>query len=186
MFSSHMTKSTAERFRSQILQAFEIVLGSPLTIEIRCESKKDTKEGAQMPLLIPVSKDGSSQIRDENGASMDAQLQRSTHEMGKSEIVEVAASPRESKGSGHIHNHKESGKRGLDGAQMGEVSLSHKKSPIASIPEKQKFGEQSQSQSLVRSKVSLAHVIQHSESQRSGWSQRKAVSIAEKLEQDNL
>lgn len=186
MFSSHMTKSTAEKFRSQILQAFEIVLGSPLTIEIRCESKKDTKEGAQMPLLIPVSKDGSSQIRDENGASTDAQLQRDTHEMGKSEIVEVAASPRESKGSGHIHNHKESGKRGLDGAQMGEVSLSHKKSPIASIPEKQKFGEQSQSQSLVRSKVSLAHVIQHSESQRSGWSQRKAVSIAEKLEQDNL
>lgn len=186
MFSSHMTKSTAEKFRSQILQAFEIVLGSPLTIEIRCESKKDTKECAQMPLLIPVSKDGSSQIRDENGASMDAQLRHDTHEMGKSEIVEVAASPRESKGSGHIDNHKESGKRGLDGAQMGEVSLSHKKSPIASIPEKQKFGEQSQSQSLVRSKVSLAHVIQHSESQRSGWSQRKAVSIAEKLEQDNL
>ncbi|KAL9321082.1 hypothetical protein ACSQ67_012921 [Phaseolus vulgaris] len=46
--------------------------------------------------------------------------------------------------------------------------------------------EQNQSRSLVRSKVSLAHVIQQAEGQRSGWSKRKAVSIAEKLEQENL
>ncbi|KAM1154150.1 hypothetical protein FF1_036539 [Malus domestica] len=153
MFSSHMTKSTAEKFRAQILQAFEIVLGSPLTIEIRCESKRNSKEWAQMPIIIPASKDGSSQIRDENTFS--------ACEVGTSEIVEVAASPRESKGSGQMHNQK--------------------KPTMAIIPEKQ----QSQSQSIVRSKVSLAHVLQHSELQR-GWSQRKAVSIAEKLEQDNL
>ncbi|KAM1347380.1 hypothetical protein PS2_036319 [Malus domestica] len=153
MFSSHMTKSTAEKFRAQILQAFEIVLGSPLTIEIRCESKRNSKEWAQMPIIIPASKDGSSQIRDENTFS--------AREVGTSEIVEVSASPMESKGSGQMHNQK--------------------KPTMAIIPEKQ----QSQSQSIVRSKVSLAHVLQHSELQR-GWSQRKAVSIAEKLEQDNL
>ncbi|TQD69732.1 hypothetical protein C1H46_044734 [Malus baccata] len=163
MFSSHMTKSTAEKFRTQILQAFEIVLGSPLTIEIRCESKRNSKEWAQMPIIIPASKDGSSHIRDENAVTTDAQLvAHDTCEMGTSEIVEVAASPRETKGGGQMHNQK--------------------KSTMAIIPEKQ----QSQNQSIVRSKVSLAHVIQQSESQRSGWSQRKAVSIAEKLEQDNL
>ncbi|KAM5587882.1 protein STICHEL-like 3 [Rosa sericea] len=171
MFSSHMTKSTAEKFRAQILQAFEMVLGSPLTVEIRCLSKKDTKEGAQKPIIIPASKDGLSQIRDKNSFITDAQhLHPDTREMGKSEIVEVAASPREGKGSGQIDNHKESS------ARRGEASLKHR------------VGEQSQSQSLVRGKVSLAHVIQQAEgcSQLSGWSQRKAVSIAEKLEQDNL
>ncbi|XP_009352722.2 protein STICHEL-like 3 [Pyrus x bretschneideri] len=163
MFSSHMTKSTAEKFRTQILQAFEIVLGSPLTIEIRCESKRNSKEWAQMPIIIPASKDGSSHTRDENAVTTDAQLvAHDTRELGTSEIVEVAASPRESKGGGQMHNQK--------------------KSTMAIIPEKQ----QSQNQSIVRSKVSLAHVIQQSESQRSGWSQHKAVSIAEKLEQDNL
>lgn len=171
MFSSHMTKSTAEKFRAQILQAFEIVLGSPMTIEIRCLSKKDTKEVAQMPINIPASKDGLSQIRDKNGIITDAQhLHCDTREMGKSEIVEVAASPREGKGIGQIDNHKGSS------ARVGEASIKHK------------LGEQSQSQSLVRGKVSLAHVIQQAEgcSQLNGWSQRKAVSIAEKLEQDNL
>ncbi|XP_050368114.1 protein STICHEL-like 3 [Argentina anserina] len=154
MFSSHMTKSTAENFRAQILQAFEVVLGSPMTVEIRCLSKRDTKEGAQKPIII-----------------LDTQhLHSDTHEMGKSEIVEVAASPREGKDSGHIDNQKESS------ARVGEASIKHR------------IGEQGQSLSLVRGKVSLAHVIQQAEgcSQRRGWSQRKAVSIAEKLEQDNL
>ncbi|XP_062012902.1 protein STICHEL-like 3 [Rosa rugosa] len=171
MFSSHMTKSTAEKFRAQILQAFEMVLGSPLTVEIRCLSKKDTKEGAQKPIIIPASKDGLSQIRDKNSVITDAQhIHPDTREMGKSEIVEVAASPREGKGSDQIDNHK------VSSARRGEASIKHR------------VGEQSQSQSLVRGKVSLAHVIQQAEgcSQLSGWSQRKAVSIAEKLEQDNL
>lgn len=146
MFSSHMTKSTAEKFRAQILQAFEMVLGSPLTIEIRCLSKKDTKEGAQKPIIIPASKDGLSQIRDKNSVITDAQhIHPDTREMGKSEIVEVAASPREGKGSGQIDNHKESS------ARRGEASIKHR------------VGEQGQSQSLVRGKVSLAHVIQQAE-----------------------
>ncbi|KAI8567949.1 hypothetical protein RHMOL_Rhmol02G0160800 [Rhododendron molle] len=39
-FSSHLTKSKAEKYTAHILQAFESVLGSPVTIEIKCESKK--------------------------------------------------------------------------------------------------------------------------------------------------
>ncbi|KAK7354046.1 hypothetical protein VNO80_19502 [Phaseolus coccineus] len=34
MFSSHLTKSSAEKFKGQILQASEYVLGSSIAIEI--------------------------------------------------------------------------------------------------------------------------------------------------------
>lgn len=182
IFSSHLTKSTAEKFRGHILQAFESVLGSPVTIEIRCELKKDSKAGVHIPLMLPASKDGSSQIREAQV------LPSKTRETGKSEIVEVAASPKETKGDAHADNHEESGKRGLKGASGGEATASHKKSGTTSVAGKRKVGEQSQCQSIVRSKVSLAHVIQQAEgcSQYNGWSKRKAVSIAEKLEQENL
>ncbi|XP_048333787.2 protein STICHEL-like 3 [Ziziphus jujuba] len=188
IFTSPLTKSTAEKFREHILQAFELVLGSSVTIEIRCDSRKDSKPGVHVPLMLPASKDGSSQIRDTNGVSSQAHLLHSnTKEMGKSEIVEIEASPRETKSKDH-DNHEESGTQSLKDGQTGEAAASHKKSASALIQEKQKFGGQSRSQSLVRSKVSLAHVIQQAEgcSQRSGWSKRKAVSIAEKLEQENL
>lgn len=187
IFSSHLTKSTAEKFRGHILQAFESVLGSPVTIEIRCESKKDSKAG--VPLMLPASRDGSSQMKDKNVMSSEAQpLPSKTREMGKSEIVEIAASPQENKGDEHVDNHDKSGKRSLKSALGGEAAASHKKSGAASVADKRKVGELSQCQSIVRSKVSLAHVIQQAEgcSQRNGWSKRRAVSIAEKLEQENL
>ncbi len=187
IFSSQQTKSTAEKLRGHILEAFEAVLFSPVIIEIRCDSKKDSGSGVHVPLMLPASKDSSSQIRDMNGVGTQAQLLQSDNlEIGRSEIVEVAASPREPKGNEHIENHAASDKRGLGGSAVGEGTASYKKSTMASLPERRKFGEQSQS--LVRSKVSLAHVIQQAEgcTQRSGWSKRKAVSIAEKLEQENL
>lgn len=194
-FCSHLTKSKAEKFKDQILQAFESVLGSPLTIEIICDSKTDTQPGFHPPLMSPASKDGLSQMvidsesiignrgpwagpiemskripRDKgiNGASSQAQhLHSESLEMGRTEIVEVPASPRETKDN--AENTAEYSKR-------------------ASLSERNKLGEQSQRQSIVKSKVSLAHVIQQAEgcAQRNGWSKRKAVSIAEKLEQENL
>ncbi|KAF3451322.1 hypothetical protein FNV43_RR07417 [Rhamnella rubrinervis] len=181
MFTSSLSKSTAEKFREHILQAFEEVLGSPVTIEIRCDTRKDAKAGVHVHLMLPTSKDGSSQIRDINGVRSEAQLLHSNaHEMGKSEIVEIAPSPRETKDKDHV-NKEESG-------AQGEAAASHKNSATALVAEKRKIGEQSQSLSLVRSKVSLAHVIQQAEgcSQRGGWSKNKAISIAEKLEQENL
>ncbi|CBI30725.3 unnamed protein product, partial [Vitis vinifera] len=160
MFSSHLTKSKAEKYRGHILRAFESILGSPVTIEIRSESRKDAKAGAHVPLIFSAAKDLPSQML----------LNANSLEMGRSEIVEILPSPRELN------------------SWAGEASSSHRKSTMASVPERRKFGEQSHSQSLVRSKVSLAHVIQQAEgcSQRSGWTKRKAVSIAEKLEQENL
>ncbi|XP_057764056.1 LOW QUALITY PROTEIN: protein STICHEL-like 3 [Salvia miltiorrhiza] len=45
LFNSQLTKSVVEKFRSRILQAFEAVVGSPVTIEIRQGSREDTGEG---------------------------------------------------------------------------------------------------------------------------------------------
>ncbi|KAG2261911.1 hypothetical protein Bca52824_068990 [Brassica carinata] len=41
MFNSPVTKLTAVTFKDHILRAFEAVLGSPVTLEIRIESKRD-------------------------------------------------------------------------------------------------------------------------------------------------
>lgn len=152
MTSSQQTKSTIEKFRGHILQAFESVLGSPVTLEIRCESNRDAGSGSQLPLILPANKDSCSV------------------EKKMSEIVEEeTASPRD-----HRNNDQ-------------QVDL-NKKPIVTSHIEKRRLREQGQSRSIVKSKVSLAHVIQQAEghSQRSGWSKRKAVSIAEKLEQENL
>ncbi|TXG47666.1 hypothetical protein EZV62_026960 [Acer yangbiense] len=199
-FSSHLTKSRAEKFKEQILLAFESVLGSPLTIEIRCESKKDTGAGFHGPVILPASKDASrpgtlelgkrgARDGDTNGVSSQGQfLHSESLEKERSEIIELPATPKETKDSNYADNKAEYNKRGIESARTGEASDSQRKSAMASTSERRRLGEQSQSQSLVRSKVSLAHVIQQAEgcTQRSGWSKRKAVSIAEKLEQENL
>ncbi|KDP21141.1 hypothetical protein JCGZ_21612 [Jatropha curcas] len=185
MFSSHPTKSKAEKFKAHILQAFESVLGSPVTIEIRCESNQGGG-----PLILPVSRNASSQMAAEPEATIATRMPRTGESLdaGRSEIVEIPASPREAKGNGHVDYNAESSKRGLSRLRSGESAVSHKKSSMSPMSERRKLGEQSQSKSLVRSKVSLAHVIQQAEgcTQQTGWSKRKAVSIAEKLEQENL
>ncbi|KAF8413702.1 hypothetical protein HHK36_001694 [Tetracentron sinense] len=217
MFSSHLTKSKAEKFRGHILQAFESVLGSPVTIGIRYESKKDLRSGFQVPLILPASEDGSSQIitnpesvtnnrmpkagydsnikRDPKdkvvkgmGSSQSKLLHSDSLDTGKCEIVEMAASPREPTCIENIDNLAQFDQRGLESHWIGEAASSHHQSTLSSLPERRKIGEQHQSQSLVRGKVSLAHVIQQAEGckQRSGWSSRKAISIAEKLEHENL
>ncbi|XWS12473.1 hypothetical protein CRYUN_Cryun37aG0091600 [Craigia yunnanensis] len=210
MFSSHMTKSKAEKFSGHILQAFESVLGSLVTIEIRCEVKKDARAGFHGLLVLPSSRDGPSQMvmdpesnsgnrmhragfddinkrvmrdRDAGIGSQPQLLHPESLEAGRSEIVEIPASPREPKDNEHVDN-IESNRRGSRVAD----AAAYRKLTLESTSGKQKLGELSQSQSIVRSKVSLAHVIQQAEgcTQRNGWSKRKAVSIAEKLEQENL
>ncbi|KAF7840352.1 protein STICHEL-like 3 [Senna tora] len=140
--SSQLTKSTAEKFRGHILQAFESVLGSSVTLEIRSESNKDAGSGFQLPLILPAVRESSAQIRDSSAESKNNE-------------------------------------------QQADVN---KKPIVTSHLERRKLREQNPNRSIVRSKVSLAHVIQQAEgrSQRNGWSKRKAVSIAEKLEQENL
>jgi len=171
MFSSPLTKSTAEKNRAHILQAFESVLGSSVTIEIRCESKRDSR-GVNAPIVLPASRDRSTQVVQNRLLTMGSdelrdRIAKDKDSVGNSEIVELVASPREATGDGRGAINIESDRGGS---------------------ERRKVGEPNPSRSLVRSKVSLAHVIQQAEGfpQRNGWSNRKAVSIAEKLEQENL
>ncbi|XP_010248379.1 PREDICTED: protein STICHEL-like 4 isoform X2 [Nelumbo nucifera] len=218
IFTTPLTKSKAEKFRGYILQAFEAVLGSPMTLEIRCETKMDSRSGIQVPLILPVFEDGSSEVmanpdsatsnkmsktgNDNNngniikvskdrvvkgvGYSQNSLLYPDSLDRARSEIVELVASPRETKSIEHADNNGQFGERDVGSVWIGEAQYAQQKSKLGL--ERKKIGEQSQSQSLVRSKVSLAHVIQQAEGcgQRSGWSRGKAMSIAEKLEQENL
>ncbi|CAN7109189.1 unnamed protein product [Brassica rapa subsp. narinosa] len=156
MFSSPLTKSTAEKFRGHIMQAFEAVLESPVTIEIRCETKRDSRPRSSLALV--------GQDHNVNGS-------------GRSEIVEVI----ESNGQRRRQQQKEEEERKERGVGSSALARARRKHMEASQ-------SQNQSQSIVRGKVSLAHVIQQADgcTLQNGWSKRKAVSIAEKLEQENL
>ncbi|XP_057949886.1 protein STICHEL-like 3 [Malania oleifera] len=215
-FSTLLNKSKAEKFRRHILQAFESVLGSPVIIEISCESGKDVRAGVNALPVLTASDEGLSHMITNSDTFTNGSLPRTGYddinrlvskdkivngvgatqpqllhsepvEVGRSEIVEIVASPREPKNTEHVNNIVRPDK-GLESVWVGEeTASSHKTSTMASNPGR-KFGDRNLSQSLVRGKVSLAHVIQQAEgcTQRSGWSKRKAVSIAEKLEQENL
>ncbi|CAL1400826.1 unnamed protein product [Linum trigynum] len=161
LFSSQLTKSKAEKFSTYILQAFESVLGSPVTIEIRTEPCKSGRP--HTPLVLPTTKNGSSTSQVVVARDGRRTASRPEEQFGNAgrddEIVEVLPSPKHA----DLQQHKPAAPR--------------------------RVGELSQSRSLVRSKVSLAHVIQQQVegcNQPNAWSRRKAVSIAEKLEQENL
>ncbi|KAK6124257.1 hypothetical protein DH2020_042009 [Rehmannia glutinosa] len=181
LFNSHLTKSEVEKYRSHILQAFESVLRSPVTIEIRCESRKDIG-------IEPIfNSDGNPIFLTSNATPMAnhneiRRLQNKETSSGganRSEIVKVEASPKEYNFS---KSKVDSDRRNTESAFMRQTSTT------TSSPERRKLGDRNQSLDLVRGKVSLGHVIHHAEgcSQHGGWSKRRAVSIAEKLEQENL
>ncbi|KAH9627284.1 hypothetical protein KSS87_013529 [Heliosperma pusillum] len=171
MFSSPQTKSKAEKLRPYLLQAIESVLGSQVTIEISCESQENVRLTGRTPLVLPTAETGSTQMNVNSESSVFRRGSRVN--TGTSEIVELEASPREQKFSDHVDIHGQSEKRGLRDTRANEMGRNW---------------EQNQCRSLVKGKVSLAHVIQHAEgsTQHNAWTRRKAVSIAEKLEQENL
>ncbi|KAJ6292704.1 hypothetical protein OIU78_024811 [Salix suchowensis] len=185
IFSSHLTKLKAEKFRAHILQAFESVLGSPVTIEIRCELNKETNVGFHLPA---AAKSGLSQMAMDSEPNAGNRMPRTGDSLeGRSEIVEILASPKKYERNEPANHEVEPSRIGLQRTWAGE-SVSNKKPAMGSMVERRKLGEPSQNKSIVRSKVSLAHVIQQAEgcTQQAGWSKHKAVSIAEKLEQENL
>ncbi|EPS60406.1 hypothetical protein M569_14395, partial [Genlisea aurea] len=138
-FNSPLLKSKAEKFRTHILRAFESVLQSAVTVNFRCDSRKD----GPAVLLRP---DDSYGIRASPPPPPPPPAVASTSGVKKT-------SP-EIKGSS-------SDQRRLSG---------------------------NQNMSLVRGKISLAQLIRQIDgcTKNSGWSKRKAVSIADKLEQQNL
>ncbi|KAL6992366.1 hypothetical protein U1Q18_010474, partial [Sarracenia purpurea var. burkii] len=195
MFSSHVTKSKAEKYRVLLSRAFESVIEFPMTIEIGCELHKDVRAGINKPLVLPCTRTAMV-ARNDTGRKVPkvtdglTQVQVSPSDplgLGRSEIVEIA-SPRELDGNEHKDKNTQHVRRDLDTVWIGDGEASNKKSTIASLPVRGKVGEQNQSQSLVRSKVSLAHVIQQAEgcTQRNKWPKHIAVSIADRLEQENL
>ncbi|KAL7250524.1 hypothetical protein ACSBR1_012525 [Camellia fascicularis] len=147
MFSSHLTKSKAEKYKAHILLAFESVLGSPVTIEIRCEFRKDARAGVNRPLVLPDSQDGTSLMRTNaeltSGNSMTALGYGDTSKrvpkeragvsqapdslgLGRSEIVEIN-SPGGQKNNEHKDNNLQYDMKDLENPWIGEVEAPHKK-----------------------------------------------------------
>ncbi|RID45159.1 hypothetical protein BRARA_I01904 [Brassica rapa] len=65
MFNSPVTRITAENFRDHILGAFEAVLGAPVTLEIRIESKKDQKNVGGRSEIIELEDESESEVTQE-------------------------------------------------------------------------------------------------------------------------
>ncbi|RCV27210.1 hypothetical protein SEVIR_5G309200v4 [Setaria viridis] len=213
LFSSRVNKSKAENYRAQILQAFESVLRSAIILEIRYESK-DGARASHAPSMFPYPENDSSNttmrrsfskhsLLSSGGENLMRRLKKDSvvkgasssktrwmqsdpHILTEGEIIEV--------GPSHMHWHAQTNNGVLDVNERRkenvweeEASSSLNQESITSW--KGRSGnKQRQQNSIVKGKVSLAHVIGRAEacSQRGGWSRRKAISIAEKLEQENL
>ncbi|CAN6341296.1 unnamed protein product [Urochloa humidicola] len=207
IFSSRVNKSKAEKYRGQILQAFESVLSSAIILEIRYESRDDlTADHA--PVISPYPEDGSNMVLrrsftkhssvSSGGENLIRRLQKDSvvqggssnqtrwmqsdpHILTEGEIIEVGSQMdwRAEQDDGIVTSiERQEG-------TWGEC-LSSKNQEIARG--KNVNNEHGPQKNIVRGKVSLAHVINQAEacSQQGGWSRHKAISIAEKLEQDNL
>ncbi|KAL9259275.1 STICHEL-like 3-like protein [Drosera capensis] len=202
-FSSSVTKSKAEKFKAYILQAFESVLGSPVIIEFRCDTQRNAGPATTTTVIVPISKTGPSQPIPESdfvNSTFVSRLGydgvnsmhpnsvvnvRNVRNLHTSEIEEVAASPRALNSSVHAENEISNGRKVT---RPGKGVLSTMISEPGSISDLRRPKEHNPCQALVRSKVSLATVLQQAEgsTQQNTWTKRKAVSIAEKLEQENL
>ena len=157
-FSSPSSKSKAENYRKHILQAFESVVSSPVILEMRYESVKDEKLDRED---LRVSENRYSRMK--AITLQDRQLR-----LGPERPL---STPRDHAMEGGSSS---TGKAKSEIVEVGEVRVGNS--------EKRGGSEKLKDQSLVKNKVSLAHVIQRGD----GWSTRKAISIAEKLEQENL
>lgn len=213
IFSSRINKSKAENYRAQILQAFESVLRSAIILEIRYESKNEAR-ASHAPSMFPYPENDSSNMTmrrsftkhsppssgGENlitrlkkdsfvkgaNSSKTRWMQSDPHILTEGEIIEV--------GPSHMQRHAQTNNGVLDinerrKENVWEEETSTSPNQDSGNNQKGRNGNRQRRQnSIVKGKVSLAHVIGRAEacSQRGGWSRRKAISIAEKLEQENL
>ncbi|CAL4909249.1 unnamed protein product [Urochloa decumbens] len=208
IFSSRVNKSKAEKYRGQILQAFESVLSSAIILEIRYESKDDLTPG-HAPVISPYPEDGSNMVLrrsftkhssvSSGGENLIRRLQKDSvvqggssnqtrwmqsdpHILTEGEIIEVGSQMdwRAEPDNGIITSIERQ-----EGAWGECLSSNNQEIPHGGKNMNNEHGRQ---KNIVRGKVSLAHVINQAEacSQQGGWSRHKAISIAEKLEQDNL
>lgn len=208
LFSCRVNRSKAEKYRGQILQAFESVLSSAIILEIRYESKDDLAAG-HAPVISPYPEDGSNMVLrrsftkhssassgGENlirrlqkdsvvhggGSNQTRWMQSDPHILTEGEIIEVGSQMdwRATQDNGIVTSNDRQ-----EGAWGECLSSQHQEVPQGGKFLNNEYGRQ---KNIVRGKVSLAHVINQAEahSQQGGWSRHKPISIAEKLEQDNL
>ncbi|CAL4894544.1 unnamed protein product [Urochloa decumbens] len=208
IFSSRVNKSKAEKYRGQILQAFESVLSSAIILEIRYESKDDLTPG-HAPVISPYPEDVSNMVLrrsftkhssvSSGGENLISRLQKDSvvqggssnqtrwmqsdpHILTEGEIIEVGSQMdwQTEPDNGIVTSIERQ-----EGAWGECLSSNNQEIPHGGKNMNNEHGRQ---KNIVRGKVSLAHVINQAEacSQQGGWSRHKAVSIAEKLEQDNL
>ncbi|CDY60538.1 BnaAnng16990D [Brassica napus] len=84
MFNSPVTRITAENFRDHILGAFEAVLGAPVTLEIRIESKKDQKNVGGRSEIIELEDESESVVTREANENKNQSIVR-----GKVSLAQV-------------------------------------------------------------------------------------------------
>ncbi|KZV51077.1 protein STICHEL-like 3 [Dorcoceras hygrometricum] len=156
LFNSQLTKSMAEKFIPYVLQAFETVLRSSVTIEIICDSKVDVSEGGQISLHTS-----------QDPPHLDTNIDLRGISVQKTNGITIQTHDTEA---------------------FPRRVTSQKTSNTTTFPYHMKMGDRKPSHSLVRRKVSLAHVIRLAElcSRYSGCSNGKGVSTAERLVRENL
>jgi hypothetical protein len=211
MFSSRVNKSKAEKSREQILQAFESVLSSAIILEIRYEPEED--DGGGVPTILPYREETSSNIalrrsftKHSSVSSGGEHLVRRLH---KGSMTQGASSnqTRWMQSDPHILTEGEiievgpSQMEWYDEPDTGVIATDKRRQSVQaaalSSQDQENIGprgginlnnEHDRQRNIVRGKVSLAHVINRAEgcSQHGGWSRQKAMSITEKLEQENL
>ncbi|CAN6482904.1 unnamed protein product [Victoria cruziana] len=206
LFTSHSNKAKAEKFKACISQAFHAVLHFPVKVEFLHEVK-EKRVDVQSSLAIIAEKDTAHKTSDEKlraddkvpkpgqgdgkrsskitntkaGSSQGRKLHPNSQEIDKNEIVEITAS------LGQLKNSVQLDENNLGSAWVEEAADRHQSFSVSVQAEKVKPRNHSLRKSLVKGKVSLAHVIQQAEStQHGGWSRHEDISIAEKLEQENL
>lgn len=195
-------KAIAEKSRASILQAFQSALGCPIEVQIDCATTKEGNDDYRLQLSITdAQKNVQGGVCSRMTTEDHGTLQSHAQEASKSEIVETLeglSSP-----NGQISSLNVG--KAVDEKRMESAWLQYPKSPphLSTFgpyrPEKNRnIRERPKTQSLVKSKVSLGYVIQHGEGNIDGFNQdphedhisrcskRKGISIAEKLEQENL
>ncbi|KAK3138194.1 hypothetical protein QOZ80_5AG0365710 [Eleusine coracana subsp. coracana] len=209
IFSAHVNKSKAENYRGQILRAFESVLSSAIILEIRYESKDDLTAG-HAPVISSYPEDGSSNVVlrrsftkhssvSSGGDNLSTRLQKDSlaqgtvsnqtrwmqsdpHILTEGEIIEVGSQMdwRAETNNGSVTANKRRPESLCGECFSSQDHEVHRGTYLNNEHYRQK--------NIARGRVSVAHVINQAEasSQHDGWSRHKAVSIAEKLEQDNL
>lgn len=193
VFGSPMSKSKAEKFRGQILQAFAFVLNTNVILEIRCNSQIDTTQDAQVTDDMHEPENMSSRM-------ITIQQSMSNHSHSQQSENLLRRIPKENAINGTVSGlagelqfdylamGRDRKEKGSESAWVGEGSSSQQHGDIAPLSGRKGFDEQNHSKSLVKGKVSLAHVIQQAEdcANHGGWPRHSAISIAEKLEQENM